>query len=118
MRDINLLKEHGVDVDGAIEILGDLEMYNEILGDFLEVSSERMQRLEEARNSGDMENYSIDVHAIKSDSKYLGFTKLAEMALEHQLRSQANDINYVNGHYDELVLEVNDKIDLIKEYLK
>ena len=117
MKDIEILKNNGVDVDGAIEILGDMEMYNETLNDFLEVSMERMPRLEEAKKNSDMKNYAIDVHALKSDSKYLGFTKLAAMALEHQQKSEENDIEYVNEHYEELIEEANNKIELVKKYL-
>lgn len=117
MKNINFLKEHGIDVDSSIELLGDIDMYNELLNDFLEISTERMPRLENSKNNNDMKNYAIDVHAIKSDSKYLGFTKLADMALEHQLKSEENDNDYINNHYEELVNEVNDKINLIKEYL-
>lgn len=117
MKDFNFLKEKGIDVDSALEILGDIEMYNETLNDFLEVSEERMPRLEQAKANNDMKNYAIDVHALKSDSKYLGFTKLADMALEHQLKSEVNDVDYVNEHYDELIRETNEKISLVKEYL-
>lgn len=117
MRDINLLRENGVDVESAMEILGDMDMYDEILNDFLEVSEERMPKLEEYKNVGDMKNYAIEVHALKSDSKYLGFTKLADMALEHQLKSEENSVNYINEHYDELIMEANNKIDLVKKYL-
>lgn len=117
MKDINFLKEHNIDVDTSIELLGDLDMYNELLSDFIEISNERMPRLENSKNNKDMKKYAIDVHAIKSDSKYLGFTKLADMALNHQLKSEENNIEYINEHYDELILEVNDKINLIKEYL-
>lgn len=117
MQDIKVLKDNDIDVDKSLEILGDMDMYNELLNDFLEVSSERMPRLEESFNNGDMKNYAVDVHAIKSDSKYLGFTKLAEMALEHQLKSEDDDIDYVNSHYDELISEVNRIINLVKKYL-
>lgn len=117
MKDINLLKINGVDVEGALEILGDMEMYNETLNDFLEVSEERMPRLENAKNNGDMANYAIDVHALKSDSKYLGFTKLADMALNHQLKSEENNIDYINIHYAELIMEANKIINIVKEYL-
>ena len=117
MQDIKILKDNDIDVDKSLEILGDMDMYNELLNDFLEVSSERMPRLEESFNNRDMKNYAIDVHAIKSDSKYLGFTKLAEMALEHQLKSEDNDIDYINSHYDEFISEVNRIINLVVEYL-
>ena len=115
--DINFLKNNGIEIDGALDILGDVETYNDILNEFLEVSKERMPRIESTKNNDDMENYAIDVHALKSDSKYLGFTKLAEMALEHQLKAQDNDIDYVNSHYDELIDEFNKMVSISSEYL-
>lgn len=115
--DINLLKSNGIDVDSGIEILGDIEMYNETLQDFLDETETRMPKLEECYKNKDMGNYAILVHAIKGDSKYLGFTKLAEMSLEHQMKSQDNDIDYVNSHYEELIVEVNRIRDLIEKYL-
>lgn len=117
MKNINLLKNNGIDVDSAIELLGDLEMYEEILGDFLEESKTRIPKIEEYKKNGDMQNYAILVHAMKSDSKYLGFTKLAEMSLEHQLKSQENDINYINNHYEELKEEADKTIQIVKQYL-
>lgn len=117
MKDINLLKNNGIDVESALELLGDMEMYDETLNDFLEESSMRMPRLESAKNNGDMKNYAIDVHALKSDSKYLGFTKLADMALEHQTKSEENDINFINNNYNALVEEATRIIELVKEYL-
>ena len=69
------------------------------------------------KNNGDMPNYAILVHSIKSDSKYLGFTYLAELALDHEMKSKENDVNYVNEHYNELEEEVNRIISVIKEYL-
>ena len=43
-----------------------------------------------------MADYAILVHALKSDSKYLGFTSLAEIAYEHELASKANNVDEVN----------------------
>ena len=103
MKDVNLLKENGIDIDSALEFLGDMEMYEETLNDFIEVSEKRMPRLAESFNSGDMKNYAIDVHALKSDSKYLGLTVLSDMALEHQTKAENNDIDYIKSHYEELV---------------
>ncbi len=117
MKDINFLKDNGIDVDGAIELLGDIEMYQETLQDFLDVSEERMPKLENYKKDKDMKNYAIEVHAMKSDSKYLGFTKLAEMALEHQLKSEENDVGYILEHYEELVSEATRVIGVVKEYL-
>ena len=114
---IDYLKENGIDVDKGVELLGDMEMYNDTLNDFLDEQSTRLGDIEKYKNSGDMENYAILVHAMKGDSNYLGFTKLAELSLDHQLKSQDNDSNYVNEHYDELMSEANRITDVVKKYL-
>ena len=118
MKDINFLKENGIDVDSGVEILGDVDMYNDTLKDFIEVSEDRLPELEKYKNSSDMENYAICVHAMKGDSKYLGFTKLAELSLEHQLRSQKGDIEFVNNNYNELINEANRIVSVVKKYLE
>ena len=114
---VDFLKENGIDVDAGIEILGDLDMYNDTLKDFLEVTKERLPKIEEYKNKEDLENYSIEVHAMKGDSKYLGLKKLAELSLNHQLKSQEGDISYINSNYDELISEANRVINVVKKYL-
>ena len=116
--DINYLKSNDIDVDSALELLGDIDTYNETLNDFLDENKDRLPKLENFYNSGDMENYEILVHAMKSDSKYLGFTKLAEMALDHQNHSSDNDYEYIKAHYSELMDEVNRVTELVKKYLE
>lgn len=117
MKDVNLLKENGVNVDASLELLGDMEMYDETLQDFLTESETRIPLIKDLKEKQDMPNYAIQVHAMKSDSKYLGFTKLAELSLNHELESKANNITYVNEHYEELMEEANRIINLVKEYL-
>ena len=114
---IEYLKENGVDVDSGLELLGDIDTYNDILKEFITNNEERLSKIDNYKNNGDMENYAIEVHALKGDSKYLGFTKLAELSLNHQLKSQDNDTEYVNNNYDELINEANRILDISKKYL-
>ena len=115
--DRSFLEENGVDVNAGLELLGDMDMYNETMGDFLEEINEKLPKLVEYKNNNDMPNYAIIVHSIKSDSKYLGFTKLAGLAYNHEMKSKANDTSYVNANYDELQKEIDRIIKIIKEYL-
>ena len=100
MKDINILKNNGINVDQGLEILGDMEMYDETLNDFLTESEERLPNIKAFKEAGDMGNYAILVHAMKSDSKYLGFTKLAELSLNHEMESKANNLEYIIQNYD------------------
>ena len=116
-KNIEYLKQNNIDVESSLELLGDQEIYDETLNDFLEESERRLPKIEEYKNNKDMENYAILVHAMKGDSKYLGFNKLADLSYDHQLKSQAGDYDYVVLHYDELMEEVNRVISVVNSYL-
>ena len=115
---IDYLKKNGIDVEQGIELLGDLEIYNDILNDFLDEANSRKKQLLDFKNSNNMTNYAILVHTIKSDSKYLGFTKLAELAYEHELKSKEANSEYVNSNFDILMNELNRVLEITQEYIK
>ena len=92
-------------------------MYNETASDFLTEMEERIPKLELYKSS-DMENYSILVHSIKSDSKYLGFTTLAKLAYQHEIKSKEQNVSYIMDHYLELLTEINHIIELLQQYLE
>ena len=112
-----LLIDNGVDINHALELLGDMEMFNDTLKDFLEESKTRIPNIISSFNNNDMENYAILVHAMKSDSKYLGFTKLAEMSYEHEMASKNRNIEFVKTNINPLIIEANRIINLVKTYL-
>ena len=92
-------------------------MFNETLKDFIEESKERIPRLIKNKMSENMSDYAIDVHAMKSDSKYLGFKKLSELSYDHEMKSKANDYEYVTLHFEELIDEYNRIKEIIDKYL-
>lgn len=117
MKDVNYLKENGVNVDASLELFGDIETYNITLVDFLGAIEKKVSDLERFKIQNDMPNYAILVHSLKSDAKYFGFTTLAELAFEHEMKSKANNMYYVYDHFAELITEVNRVVKLVGEYL-
>ncbi len=118
MRDTELLVENGIDVAKGIELLGDIETYNEILDEFMLEVNQKIEHLRNYRSQSDMVNYAILVHALKSELKYLGFTKLADILYQHELESKNSNTLYVNSNFDLLVSEIEKAICLIKQYVK
>lgn len=110
------LRQHGVDLDKAMELLGDMEMYNMTLKDFFDEADNKWLKIVNYKNTKDLANYAIEVHSLKSDCKYLGFMKLAERAYEHELKSKENDANFVESHFKELEEEYNNVMNIIDEY--
>lgn len=117
MKDTNFLISNDIDVNASLELFGDIETYNETLGDFLDTVGEKLENILTFKEKSDMLNYSILVHSLKSDSKYLGFTKLAELSLNHEMESKANNVDYVYNNYDELIEETDRIVNIVKQYL-
>ncbi len=117
MKDTNYLVANGVNVSAGIELLGDIDMYNQIIEEFSKSYDDRMANIKTYKEMSDMANYAVEVHSLKSDSKYLGFTILADIAYKHEMASKAGDITSVNNHYNELITEANRIITIVRNYL-
>ena len=92
-------------------------MYNDTLKTFIEENKTRIPRIKESKESLNMKDYCVDVHSLKSDSKYLGFKKLAELSYNHEMKSKEEDIDYINEHYEELMEEYDRITSIIDKYL-
>ena len=118
MKDVSILTDNGVDLDKALEYLGDLSFYDETLETFLEENEERVPNIKKYLDEQNMEDYAILVHAIKSDSKYLGFMSLFDIAYEHEMASKANNIDEVKNKFTKLMEEIDKYTELSKKYLE
>lgn len=112
----NYLIQNGVDVEKGIENTMDFETYNELLIDFCDSLVAEVNKFNDFKLKGDMFNYEIIVHALKSNCRTLGFMTTGEMFYQHELASKQNDINYVNLHYNELINEVNRVYKILVNY--
>ena len=114
---LNLLRAANWDVDKAMGDLGGIEMYEEILADFYSENLDRVKKIIEYKKTNDLKNYTIEVHAMKSECMYLGINHLAEMCFEQQLKGEAGDIEFINQNFDALMTEIAKALTFIKEYL-
>ena len=117
MKDTNILTNAGVNLDASLELFGDIETYNETLVDFQSEVSNKLNDIKKYKELMDMPNYAILVHSLKSDAKYFGFTKLAELSYQHELESKAGHTEFVSKNYDELMREANAIVELVNQYL-
>ena len=115
--DEEYLKKNGVDIDHALELLGDMEMYNMTISDFVKDVEEKWRKICDYKNSNDMPNYAIEVHSLKSDCKYLGFMTLADISYQHELKSKENDSDFVNDNFSELEAEYLKVLEIAKMYV-
>ncbi len=110
------LKDNNVDLTKALEFLGDMDMYNMTVTDFLTEVEEKWQRINSYKNTSDMPNYAIEVHSLKSDAKYLGLMFLADIAYQHELKSKENDETFINNYFKELTDAYEKALNIMKTY--
>ena len=115
--DTNILINNGVDINHGLELLGDMEMYNETLEDFLLEQETRILKIAECFHHRDMANYAVLVHAMKSDSKYLGFMVLADLSYQHEMASKENNVDFVSAGFPSLMEEADRITNVVKQYL-
>ena len=118
MKTVDFLKSNNIDVDHGLELLGDMDFYNETMTDFYNAYTERVNELNNYKNNNDTENYGILTHAIKSDCKYLGIMNFADISYNHEMAGKSNDINFINSNFDSYLNEYTKIINIIKEYLE
>lgn len=117
MKDIAFLTSNGVDVENSLNLFGDIGTYNDTLGEFITSAREKIGKLEHYKNEKDMANYSIYVHSLKSDSKYFGFTELANLAEEAENKSKTGDLYAIQEGFPKLQDACNKAIGIASEYL-
>ena len=113
---LSYLKNNGIDIDAGISYLGDALLYEEILLDFKNGFIEQMNNIKAVYETGDYSNYTILVHALKSNCKTLGIMSLANMAYDHEMKSKENDLNFIHTHITELFMKANEIYLIIDKY--
>ena len=116
--DENYLLSNGINYKKGLELLGDIDTYKNMLSDWFKECHQKFEDMKLFKLKHDMQNYAIRVHALKSDSKYFGLDKLAEMAYEHEIKSKANDEQYVKDNFEKLEREFIRTTLIIEKYVK
>ena len=117
MKNINYLKENGVDIDKSLELFGDEKKYNNHLGTFLVGIHSSINKLIELLKHRDLANYAVYVHSLKTDARYFGFVALAEKAEKHEQKAKEGDMYFINGNINDLIGETNKAIILVQKYM-
>lgn len=102
MGKVELLNNYGVEVQHALDFWGDMSSYDESLKEFKDSLSDKLNNLEFYKNTSDWENYGILAHSTKSEAKYLGFMKDAEIFLQHEMAGKEKNSEFILNHFEEL----------------
>ena len=82
----------GIDTEQALHFSGSAEMFQQLLEVFYRTLKEKADYIEELEQKEEIQNYTIEVHALKSSSKLIGAMELSAMAEHLEMAGKANNI--------------------------
>ena len=68
----------GIDIANAIKNSGSEELFTELLGDVYKLMDDKINRVESYLAQGDIQNYTVEVHALKTTCRMIGAMDLGE----------------------------------------
>ncbi|MCI5730289.1 MAG: ATP-binding protein [Eubacterium sp.] len=99
-----LLENAGIRTQSGIQYCrGDKEFYGEVLAQFAREAAAKETKIQDFYCQQDMDNYRIQVHALKSASKMIGADELSEMARQVEEAAKNQDVSYITEHQEELL---------------
>lgn len=116
--DRNPKKIAGIDMAIGLEHTGGNEaLYREILEITYQDGPGKLKELNHALEEGDIKNYTIQAHALKSVAANIGATELAELAKLHEFAGKDQNHSYIVETAPLLLKQYQDILNAIKEYL-
>lgn len=110
------LERKGIQVQTGIDYSGgDEEFYIELLTRFAEDAKIKEDKMGDFLKQGDIANYEILVHSLKSSAKMIGAEELSEHAKQAEEAAKNRDNEYLQEHHGELMAEYGETVSHIVE---
>lgn len=112
------LKERISDMNVERAILycaGSEELYIQCLKDYCNNGRDKI--IEQTCEAKDWNRYKVEVHALKSTSRTLGFEALGDSAEKMQIAAETQDIQYINENHMEMLKELERIITIVSDCL-
>ena len=99
----------GVDVKGAIHLIGSMRVYKDVLTQYYKNVDKKKQMIMNSFEKGDWERYTTEVHALKSSSRQIGAIDLGDLAEKLEMAGKELNLLYIRQNTTEL-LEMYQKL--------
>ncbi len=93
----------GLSYDEGLEYCGSRESYHQLLGVFRQSAAQEAERIEQFWHDGDLKNYTVKVHALKSSARTIGAAELSELAKTLEAAGNAGDAALIGERTPELL---------------
>lgn len=104
----------GIDVEKAIKNAGSEELFLELLGDVYKLMDDKVASVESNLVSGNISNYTVEVHSLKTTCRMIGAMELGEDFFTLEKLGKDNDLEQIKA----LTPGVLDTFKGLKPYLE
>ena len=111
-----LRKLPGLDCDAALTNCGGHDALLDTMRVYFETAPSRAEDISRSLDAGDIRQYTILVHALKSSSRLVGFLSLSEQALRLEEAGNALDIALIGEKTPALLADYGAVIDALTPY--
>ena len=80
---------------------GSDEIFREFLGMFCNLYEKKKEKILSCYDSGNWEEYGIELHSLKSTSLSIGGKRISELAFELEKAGKAGDEACIRAHHEE-----------------
>jgi signal transduction histidine kinase/DNA-binding response OmpR family regulator len=102
---------------GLLYADGSNELLENIMSIYLDQSGKTAEMADNSFIAGDLKNYEIVIHSLKSTSLGIGAEKLSEIAKNLEKAASQKDMAYVRAHHDECMELYGNVCKEVSEYL-
>ncbi len=107
---------NGVDMAAAVRNCGSQQAFFALISTVYKEGVKKLRCIEDYYKNRDLENYRIEVHALKSVAATIGAKKLSELSRIHEQAVIDGNINIVDESFPELTDMYRTLLDDIKKY--
>lgn len=106
----------GIDTTkGLTNCGGDPDFYRSILFEYYSGAEEKKEDLRKFLEVGNLENYGILIHSLKSTSAMIGANAPYQIALELEAAAQKNDREFVLSNHESFLKKYQTVLDALKK---
>jgi len=92
-----------IDAEAGMKNCGTAEGYLSVLTVFHQTADTKAQEIDKLCREGEIENYTIKVHALKSSARIIGAGKLSCLAEKLENAGKKNDVDFIKEHTKRLL---------------
>ncbi len=108
----------GLSVMDGLKYCGSVKDFDKFLESFYCDIDGKALELENAYNRGDIEFFTIKVHALKTSARMIGASKLSEKALALEMAGKSNDLAFIDAYLPKFLVSYKEYKSKLESYMK